>query len=262
MTLARPCPPTNKFEVSTLTPEDVLFSLQWLECLGELLWPLLSCNKDEMMEIKTCGGRDRTTEAVATRQRSKDQPPQVWPNMWSCMQPLLKSQMESILNITSWDRPGKYLGLPAEWARSKSRTLSWILEKVQAKMEGWKESLQNLAGKEVLIKAIVQAIPTFAMAVFKFPRGFCKKLNSLIATGNDINIWSDRWLWTGEVLEEVHQDPNITLESMIDKNNKCWNQGALKQTLPPNLQSRQFKPLFGWFQQEDKLLWPASKDGQ
>ncbi|KAJ1430568.1 Ribonuclease H superfamily [Sesbania bispinosa] len=51
------------------------------------------------------------------------------------MDPVLVSLMEETFNIVCWDNPGKYLGLPADWARFKSGTLSWIMERVQAKVE-------------------------------------------------------------------------------------------------------------------------------
>ncbi len=38
------------------------------------------------------------------------------------------------------------------------------------------------AGREVLIKAVIQAIPTYAMSCFKFPAGLCEELSSM-ATG-------------------------------------------------------------------------------
>lgn len=49
-----------------------------------------------------------------------------------------------------------------------------------AKMQGWKNKLLSHAGREVLIKAVVQAIPSCAMAYFFFPKSFCNKLNMAI----------------------------------------------------------------------------------
>lgn len=45
----------------------------------------------------------------------------------------------------------------------------------------------SYAGKKILIKSEVQAIPSYAMACFAFPRKFCDKLNSYIS-----NFWWGR----------------------------------------------------------------------
>ena len=36
------------------------------------------------------------------------------------------------------------------------------------------------AGRAILLKAVVQAIPTFAMSCFKLPRGLCDEIEALI----------------------------------------------------------------------------------
>ena len=41
------------------------------------------------------------------------------------------------------------------------------------------EKLLSQAGREFLIKAVIQAIPTYAMSCFKFPAGFCAKLSAM-----------------------------------------------------------------------------------
>ena len=63
----------------------------------------------------------------------------------------------------------KYLGLPAVVGRNKKVSLNFIKERVWSKLQGWEEKLLSQAGREVLLKAVVQAIPTFAMSCFKLP---------------------------------------------------------------------------------------------
>ena len=43
------------------------------------------------------------------------------------------------------------------------------------KLQGWKGMILSKASREVLIKAIVQSIPTYAMSMFKFPSSFVMK---------------------------------------------------------------------------------------
>jgi hypothetical protein len=47
-------------------------------------------------------------------------------------------------------------------------------------VHGWLELLLSMAGKEVLIKAVAQAIPSYSMACLRFPRGLCQHINSLL----------------------------------------------------------------------------------
>lgn len=92
-----------------------------------------------------------------------------------------KQQLSGILGMNVWENPGKYLGLPAEWGRNRTSSLAWIKERVVCKLQGWKESLLNQAGKEVLIKAVIQAIPSYAMSMIKFPKTFCHSLCAMVA---------------------------------------------------------------------------------
>ena len=59
-----------------------------------------------------------------------------------------------------------------------------IKEKLSKKLARWKEKLLSKAGKEVLIKAIAQAIPTYAMSCFKILDSLCDELTSMIR-----NFW-------------------------------------------------------------------------
>ena len=73
---------------------------------------------------------------------------------------------------------------------NKKGSLNYIKEQVWSKLEGWKEKLLSQTGKEVLIKAIVQAIPTFAMSYFKLLMGLCHDI--------EILIWKFQWGESGD----------------------------------------------------------------
>ena len=46
---------------------------------------------------------------------------------------------------------------------------------------GWEERYISKAGREILIKIVAQAIPTYSMSLFKLPRSICDNINSLVA---------------------------------------------------------------------------------
>ena len=74
----------------------------------------------------------------------------------------------------------KYLRLPSLIGRNKKKSFREIKEKLAGKLAGWKEKLLSKAGKEVLIKTVAQAIPTYAISCFKIPDSLCDEITSLI----------------------------------------------------------------------------------
>ena len=68
-------------------------------------------------------------------------------------------------------------------------------DKLSKKLAGWKGKLLSKASKEVLIKAVTQAIPTYTMSCFKIPDSFYDKLTSMT-----------RQFWWGQRGEEKKMD--------------------------------------------------------
>lgn len=75
----------------------------------------------------------------------------------------------------------KYFGLSSLIGRSKYNTFRWIKEKVWLKMFNWKHKFLSQARRELLIKAVLQALPMYSMNVFFFPKNLCKELDEMMA---------------------------------------------------------------------------------
>ena len=104
----------------------------------------------------------------------------------------VKNSIKDYLGVPKIKEYEKYLGLPAVVGWNRRASLKFIKERVWGKIQGWKEKLLSQARKEVLIKAVAQAIPTFAMSCFQFPMGLCKDIEMMIR-----KFWwgqrGDRW---------------------------------------------------------------------
>ena len=74
----------------------------------------------------------------------------------------------------------KYLGLPSLVGKNKKASFNYIKERVWRKIQGWKEKLLSQAGREILIKAMVQAIPSYIISCFKLPLGLRLEIESLV----------------------------------------------------------------------------------
>jgi len=99
--------------------------------------------------------------------------------------------MASELRVPILQQSGKYLGIPSDWGRSKKDMFSWVMGRVNKKLEGWKESLLSKGGKEILLKTVVQAVPQYAMSIFKLPLSICRLIEnpqSFTTSWKDANL--------------------------------------------------------------------------
>jgi len=111
--------------------------------------------------------------------------------------PEFRDYLNNLEGVTISARFDKYLGLPAMVGRSKKQSFASICGRVTAKLEGWKEKFLSQAGKEILLKAVIQALPTYCMSVFRLPLTLCKSLNALMNKfwwGNKSNQGRVHWM--------------------------------------------------------------------
>jgi hypothetical protein len=89
-----------------------------------------------------------------------------------------KGKILEAAGIPSSQRYDTYLGLLALVGKSRVAAFKSIIDKVWKRLQDWKLKFLSQAGKEILLKAVVQAIPTYYMSIFILPRALCKKINS------------------------------------------------------------------------------------
>ncbi|XP_019105622.2 uncharacterized mitochondrial protein AtMg00310-like [Beta vulgaris subsp. vulgaris] len=90
------------------------------------------------------------------------------------------------------DKHQKYLGIPTIYKRSKKMLFRGLLDRMWKKLRGWKEKLLSRAGKEVFIKAVIQAIPTYLMGVYKFSVVIIQEFKSAMARFWWGGSWDER----------------------------------------------------------------------
>lgn len=103
-----------------------------------------------------------------------------------------KDNICGILNFQEADERSTYLGLPNIIGRNKTSMFGYIKDKVQGRVEGWDKQYLSRGGKEILLKTVAQAMPTYAMSVFIQPLELCKDLERIMCkfwwrTGHSTN---------------------------------------------------------------------------
>jgi hypothetical protein len=58
--------------------------------------------------------------------------------------------------------------------RSRKETFQYLKDKIWNRIQGWKEMLLSKGGKEILVTAVAQAIPTYAMSCFGLTKTLVK----------------------------------------------------------------------------------------
>ena len=91
-----------------------------------------------------------------------------------------RESIKGILGVQEINHYEKYLGLPSLVGRGKKASFNYIKERVWQKLQGWESKLLSQAGREVLLKSVIQAIPTYAMSCFKLPIGLCHEIEGLM----------------------------------------------------------------------------------
>jgi len=95
-----------------------------------------------------------------------------------------KEEVRTALHIDTEALAEKYLGLPTAVGRSTSESFEFLPTRIRNLIGTWSGREASQAGREVLLKSVAQAVPTYSMSCFLLSKTTCKKVRSPMA-----NYW-------------------------------------------------------------------------
>ncbi|CAI8601941.1 unnamed protein product [Vicia faba] len=92
---------------------------------------------------------------------------------------------------------GSYMGLPSMIGTSKKATFSFVKDRVWKRINSWSGRSLSKAGKEVMIKSVLQSILAYIMSVYLTPDGVVKDIERMLNSfwwGGGRNNKGIRWM--------------------------------------------------------------------
>ena len=96
----------------------------------------------------------------------------------------IKERVKQKMGIQDDTLQATYLGMPTWVGRSPTNSFSFLTGRLWKKLNGWSDRPLSRAGKEILLKSVAQAMPTYVMSCFQLPIGVCEKMKRPIS-----NFW-------------------------------------------------------------------------
>jgi hypothetical protein len=108
-----------------------------------------------------------------------------------------QEDLSNIMGVKHVLGTGTYLGLPSMVGRSRKETFAYIKDRIWKRINGWRSRPLSRAGKEVMIKSVLQAIPAYIMNIYLLPDCLINEIERMINAfwwggGNDNR--GIRWL--------------------------------------------------------------------
>lgn len=145
-----------------------------------------------------------------------------------------RKEISQCLGVKEVEKHDKYLGLPT-LGRSKRQVFVGIVERVSQKLKEWKEKSLSQAGNEVILKAVIQAFPSYAIEIEKEVARFfwgstlednkCHWANwsklTMAKTNGGVGFWELHYFnlaMLGKQLWGLMRDPNTLSARILHSN--------------------------------------------
>ncbi|KAL0453719.1 UNVERIFIED_CONTAM: putative mitochondrial protein [Sesamum latifolium] len=91
-----------------------------------------------------------------------------------------KRRLARLLGVQLVVSHDRYLGLPAAAGKSRKALFQNIRDRLFTRINGWNSKLLSQAGKGVLIKSVLQSLPTYAMSCFRLPDNLLQDMEKMM----------------------------------------------------------------------------------
>jgi len=108
-----------------------------------------------------------------------------------------QADLASILGVRHALGTCKYLGMSSMIGRSKKATFSFIKDRVWRKINSWNGRALSRDGKEVMLKSVIQAIPSYIMSLYLIPSSIIDEIERMMNSswwGGGGNHKGIRWM--------------------------------------------------------------------
>jgi hypothetical protein len=169
----------------------------------------------------------------------------------------VKDEVKQKLGVFNETLQDSYLGMPTQIGRSPIITFRYLLDRMWRRVSGLSDRPLSRMGNEIMLKTVIQAIPTYVMSCFLLPVATCEEMRKIIADfwwgfkdGKRKLHWRS-WEWMSSpknIGGMGFRDMELFNQAMLGR--QCWR----LLTVPDSLCARVLKGRY--FPDED--FWNAS----
>jgi hypothetical protein len=108
-----------------------------------------------------------------------------------------QEDLSNIMGVKHVLGTSNYLGLPSMVGRSKKSTFAYVKDRIWKRINSWRGRTLSKAGKEVVIKSVLQSIPSYVMSVYLIPEATIKEIERMFNSfwwGGGSNNGGIKWL--------------------------------------------------------------------
>ena len=113
---------------------------------------------------------------------------------------MISDKIKEILGFSEDFLPSIYLGIPFFMGSNKSSYWDSVIQRIQSRIAAWKVRWLSLAGRVLLIKSVLVAIPNYFFAVLKAPPKILVQIQKMIKG----------FLWIGN-MDDSRKIPLVSL---------------------------------------------------